>query len=52
MYANSDDPTDPIRLYLNAYISESIEDGDMKFWYNIDSSLKIVLSKFEMIVDR
>ena len=33
-----------------AYISESIKDRHVKFWHNFDTSLKIVLLKFEIYI--
>ena len=39
------EPTRPWR-YLTAYILESINDRHVKFWEDLDQSLKIVLSTF------
>ena len=40
-------PTRPWR-YLTTYILEIVKDRDVKYWHNVDSSLKIVLLKFEI----
>ena len=42
---NESAETDP---NLTAYISGSIEEKDVKVWQNIESSLRNVLSKFEI----
>ena len=44
---NRPDPARPWR-FLTAYFSESIKDMDVKFWHNLHSSLKFVISKFEV----
>ena len=36
--------------FLAAYLSESIKDGNMKFWHNLHFSLKFVLSKFGIYI--
>ena len=54
-HGTRDEPArpDPARLWrsLTAYISGSIEYRDLKYWHNIDSSLKIVQSNLKHIFD-